>query len=134
MYLTESAALAAIAQKTRSEQWGKRRRWFYCASFGAGDAVRTRRDRCQNVRLHDSCQSILDIGMFTGYSALAMAEALPADGLSCLRGRRSICCRLCPSFVPKFPTWLKIHVELGSAWTPYAGLLTQARVIRLGVY
>jgi len=39
----ESAALAAIAQKTCSEQWGKRRRWFYCASFGAGDAVRTRR-------------------------------------------------------------------------------------------
>ncbi|XP_055896784.1 O-methyltransferase MdmC-like isoform X2 [Biomphalaria glabrata] len=31
------------------------------------------------VSIH-KCKKILDIGMFTGYSALSMAEALPADG------------------------------------------------------
>ena len=58
---------------------------------------------------------ILDIGMFTGYSALAMAEALPPDG-------QLIACEV-DSYVATFAQNLfqqsthgsKIQVELGSA-------------------
>ena len=60
-------------------------------------------------------QSILDIGMFTGYSALAMAEALPENG-------RLVACEV-DAYVAKFaqklfqssPHGAKIEVEVGGA-------------------
>lgn len=113
----ESAALAAIAQKTCSEQWGKRSE--------DGSTVRPLEQEMLSGHVEGQAlkmfvymtraKSILDIGMFTGYSALAMAEALPADG-------RLVACEV-DQYVADFaqalfqnsPHGSKIYVELGSA-------------------
>ncbi|MFM5892070.1 MAG: O-methyltransferase [Dolichospermum sp.] len=78
----ESPALAALAQKTASEDWSQR--------FSDGETVRQLEQEMlsghiegQTLKMFVSmtkAKRILEIGMFTGYSALAMAEALPADG------------------------------------------------------
>ena len=60
-------------------------------------------------------KSILEVGMFTGYSALCFAEALPADG-------RIITCELDPHaieiaqpiFCPKPPSDIRSKLEPGA--------------------
>lgn len=79
----ESPALAALAAKTASEDWSKR--------FSDGELVRYLEQEMlsghvegQTLKMFvhmTGAKRILEIGMFTGYSALAMAEALPDDGL-----------------------------------------------------
>ena len=66
------------------------------------------------VRLTEA-KRVLEIGMFTGYSALAMAEALPADG-------RLITCDVNPetsamasAYFAASPYGHKIEVKLGPA-------------------
>ena len=77
----ESPDLAAIAGRTRAQDWADGR---------DGDAPGALEQEMLSghvegqmlkllVRL-TGARRALDIGMFTGYSALAMAEALPADG------------------------------------------------------
>lgn len=113
----ESPALAEIDQQTRSQSWGKR--------FAEGSTVRELEQEMLSGHLEGQvlkmfvymarAKNILDIGMFTGYSALAMAEALPADG-------RLVACEV-DAYVANFAQTLfqnsphgnKIHVELGSA-------------------
>ena len=78
----ESQDLAAIATRTRNERWRDR--------FSDGETVRQLEQEMlsghvegQALKMFVSmtkAKRILDIGMFTGYSALAMAEALPPDG------------------------------------------------------
>ncbi|MDY6804688.1 MAG: class I SAM-dependent methyltransferase [Cyanobacteriota bacterium] len=78
----ESAALAALAKKTSSEDWSLR--------FSDGETVRQLEQEMlsghiegQTLKMFVSmtgARRILEIGMFTGYSALAMAEALPDNG------------------------------------------------------
>ena len=78
----DSPALAALAQKTAAEDWSQR--------FSDGETVRQLEQEMlsghiegQTLKMFVSmtkAKHILEIGMFTGYSALAMAEALPADG------------------------------------------------------
>ncbi|WP_016949471.1 O-methyltransferase [Anabaena sp. PCC 7108] len=78
----ESPELAALAQKTAAEDWSQR--------FSDGETVRQLEQEMlsghiegQTLKMFVSmtkAKRILEIGMFTGYSALAMAEALPADG------------------------------------------------------
>lgn len=113
----ESPALAEITQQTRTQSWGKR--------FAEGSTVRELEQEMLSGHLEGQvlkmfvymarAKNILDIGMFTGYSALAMAEALPADG-------RLVACEV-DEYVANFAQTLfqnsphgnKIHVELGSA-------------------
>jgi caffeoyl-CoA O-methyltransferase len=78
----ESPALAALAQKTAVEDWSKR--------FSDRETIRQLEQEMlsghiegQTLKLFvymTGAKRILEIGMFTGYSALAMAEALPEDG------------------------------------------------------
>lgn len=113
----ESPALSAIAQKTSTEDWSKQ--------FSDGATVRQLEQEMLSGHLEGQvlkmfvymtrAKSILDIGMFTGYSALAMAEALPADG-------RIVACEV-DAYVADFaknlfrgsPHGAKIQVELGAA-------------------
>ena len=113
----QSPDLAAIAQQTSSQSWGKR--------FAEGSTVRELEQEMLSGHLEGQvlkmfvymarAKNILDIGMFTGYSALAMAEALPADG-------RLVACEV-DEYVANFAQTLfqnsahgnKIQVELGSA-------------------
>ncbi len=79
---SESPALAALAQKTAAEDWSKR--------FTDKETVHQLEQEMlsghiegQTLKLlvyMSGAKRILEIGMFTGYSALAMAEALPEDG------------------------------------------------------
>jgi caffeoyl-CoA O-methyltransferase len=78
----ESPALATLAQKTAAEDWSKR--------FSDRETVRQLEQEMlsghiegQTLKLvvhMTGAKRILEVGMFTGYSALAMAEALPEDG------------------------------------------------------
>jgi len=113
----ESPALAAITQETRSEMWGKR--------FAEGFTGRQLEQEMLSGHLEGQvlkmfvhmtrAKNVLDIGMFTGYSALAMAEALPTDG-------RLVACEV-DQYVAQFaqalfqgsPQGQQIHVELGPA-------------------
>ncbi|MBD2198282.1 MULTISPECIES: O-methyltransferase [Calothrix] len=78
----ESSALTALAQRTSQEDWSKR--------FSDGETVRQLEQEMLSGHLEGQtlkmfvhmtkAKRILEVGMFTGYSALAMAEALPSDG------------------------------------------------------
>ncbi|BAY41344.1 O-methyltransferase family protein (plasmid) [Nostoc sp. NIES-2111] len=78
----ESSALKALARKTSKEDWSKR--------FSDGETVRQLEQEMLSGHLEGQtlkmfvhmtkAKRILEVGMFTGYSALAMAEALPSDG------------------------------------------------------
>jgi caffeoyl-CoA O-methyltransferase len=113
----ESTALTALAQKTSIEDWSKR--------FSDGETVRQLEQEMLSGHLEGQtlkmfvhitkAKSILEVGMFTGYSALAMAEALPDDG-------RLIACEV-DSYVAEFaqtcfqesPHGHKIVVEVAPA-------------------
>jgi caffeoyl-CoA O-methyltransferase len=68
-----SNALAALDARTRAHPWAGRLEQEMLSGHVEGQLLRflVRMSRARRV---------LDIGMFTGYSALAMAEALPDDG------------------------------------------------------
>lgn len=78
----DSSALSALVQKTVSEDWNQR--------YTDGTTVRQLEQEMLSGHLEGQTlkmfvhmtrsKRILEIGMFTGYSALAMAEALPEDG------------------------------------------------------
>lgn len=78
----ESPDLAALARKTAIEDWSQH--------FSDGETVRQLEQEMlsghiegQTLKMFVSMtqtKRILEIGLFTGYSALAMAEALPEDG------------------------------------------------------
>lgn len=78
----ESSELTALAQKTSQEDWSKR--------FSDGETVRQLEQEMLSGHLEGQtlkmfvhitkAKRVLEVGMFTGYSALAMAEALPSDG------------------------------------------------------
>jgi caffeoyl-CoA O-methyltransferase len=77
----ESAALRQLAQRTEAEDWRRH------ASDGAAAPLEQEmlsghvEGQVLKMLVHATrARRVLEIGMFTGYSALAMAEALPADG------------------------------------------------------
>lgn len=114
---SESAALTALADKTAREQWGNR--------FKGGETVVALEQEMLSGHIEGQtlkmfihmikAKRVLEIGMFTGYSALAMAEALPADG-------KLIACEVDP-YTAEFgkaafresPHGEKIQVEIGPA-------------------
>jgi caffeoyl-CoA O-methyltransferase len=79
----ESDALTTIARKTQAEPWHRH--------FTDGETVRHLEQEMLSGHVEGQflkmlvaiarSQRVLDIGMFTGYSALAMAEALPEGGV-----------------------------------------------------
>jgi caffeoyl-CoA O-methyltransferase len=113
----QSQALAALAEKTQREDWSKR--------FSDGETVRQLEQEMLSGHLEGQvlkmlvrmtgAKRILEVGMFTGYSALAMAEALPEDG-------RLVACEV-DAYVAEFakecfkmsPMGDKIFVEVAPA-------------------
>jgi caffeoyl-CoA O-methyltransferase len=79
---SESQALADLSKKTQQEDWSKR--------FSDGETVRALEQEMLSGHIEGQLlkmlvsltksQRVLEVGMFTGYSALAIAEALPDDG------------------------------------------------------
>ena len=78
----ESEALANLTHKTQVEDWSKR--------FSDGETVKALEQEMLSGHIEgqllkilvsiSKSKRVLEIGMFTGYSALAIAEALPDDG------------------------------------------------------
>ena len=113
----ESSALSALLQKTQAEPWEQR--------FSDGETVRQLEQEMLSGHIEGQtlkmfvymtkAKRVLEIGMFTGYSALAMAEALPEDG-------QLIACEV-DQYVSDFaqacfaqsPHGHKISVEVGPA-------------------
>lgn len=113
----ESPQLAAIAQKTAEESWSQR---FSEGATGheLEQEMLSGHVEGQTLKMFvhmTRARSILDIGLFTGYSALAMAEALPMDG-------RLVACEV-DQYVANFaqalfqgsPHGAKITVKVGPA-------------------
>ena len=79
---SESAALANLTKKTQAEDWSRR--------FDDGETVRALEQEMLSGHIEgqllkmlvsiSKSKKVLEIGMFTGYSALAIAEALPEGG------------------------------------------------------
>ncbi|EDX85265.1 O-methyltransferase family [Synechococcus sp. PCC 7335] len=79
----ESPALAQLAKATQQEDWSKH--------FDSGATVKELEQEMLSGHIEgqflkmlvaiSQSKRVLEIGMFTGYSALAIAEALPEDGL-----------------------------------------------------
>lgn len=113
----ESKALAAIANKTRQEAWDRQ--------FSQGTTVRPLEQEMlsghvegQTLKMfvYMTCaKQVLDIGMFTGYSALAMAEALPDYGRLVACEVDQYAADLAQSLFQQSPHGEKIRVELGPA-------------------
>jgi caffeoyl-CoA O-methyltransferase len=112
----ESPALAAIAGRTRTQDWADLRRDD--GPGGLEQEMLSGHVEGQTlqllVRLAGATRA-LDIGMFTGYSALAMAEALPEDG-------EVVACELNPAVAAiaqdafdESPAGARITVEVGPA-------------------
>jgi caffeoyl-CoA O-methyltransferase len=78
----ESDSLAELARKTRLENWAHR--------FSKGETVSELEQEMLSGHIEGQflrlllpsikAKRVLEIGLFTGYSALAMAEGLPKDG------------------------------------------------------
>lgn len=78
----ESEALANLSDRTQKEDWSKR--------FDDGETVRALEQEMLSGHIEgqllkmlvsiSKSKRVLEVGMFTGYSALAIAEALPDDG------------------------------------------------------
>jgi caffeoyl-CoA O-methyltransferase len=70
---TESAALRSLADATRTREWTGPLEQEMLSGHVEGQTLK--------MLVHLArARRVLEIGMFTGYSALAMAEALPDDG------------------------------------------------------
>lgn len=113
---SQSAALATLASRTRTEDWRSRD-----VVSGSGPLEMEMlsghvEGRFLAFLVHmTGAKRVLEIGMFTGYSALAMAEALPAGG-------EVVACEVDP-YVAEFaqscfaesPAGSSITVEVGPA-------------------
>lgn len=73
------------------------------------------------VQLIDA-RSILEVGLFTGYSALTMAEALPADGTIVSCEIDDDTAQVARSFIDRSPHGKKISIRMGPALETIAGL------------
>jgi caffeoyl-CoA O-methyltransferase len=67
-------------------------------------------------------QSVLEIGMFTGYSALCFAEALPDEGRVVTCEVDEECAAVARRFFAQSPHGRKIEIRMGPALETMAGL------------
>ena len=58
-------------------------------------------------------KKVLELGLFTGCAALAIAETLPEDGVLCSCEMLPYCVDLARSLVDKSPHGKKIHIITG---------------------
>jgi caffeoyl-CoA O-methyltransferase len=113
----ESPALTEIAQRTQHEPWQSK--------FESGETIDeleqemlTGHVEGQTLKLlvrMTRARRVLDIGMFTGYSALAMAEALPEDGCLLACEIDPYAAKFAQSLFERSPHGYKIGVELKPA-------------------
>ncbi len=84
----ESAGLATVAARTRSQDWDRTETSIFVEAEMLSGHVEGQ--LLKFLVAMSGARRVLEVGMFTGYSALALAEALGADG-------QVIACELDPS-------------------------------------
>lgn len=129
----ESPALKTIAIRTQQESWNH--------LFSDGQTVRPLESEMLSGHLEGQvlqmfvymtrAQRILDIGMFTGYSALAMAEALPEQGKLIACEVDAYVARVAQTLFQVSPHGDKIQVEVGSALETLDRLIADQAVFDL---
>ncbi len=128
-----SPALCAIAARTCSELWSKR--------FAEGSTERHLEQEMLSGHLEGQAlkmfvhmtraTSVLDIGMFTGYSALAMAEALPSNGRLVACEVDQYTAQFAQALFQDSPQGQQIQVELGPALETLDKLATKGECFDL---
>ena len=123
----ESPALRALAERTRAVDWERRTSG---SSAPLHEGMLSGHVEGQALRFLvalTGATRVLEIGMFTGYSALAMAEALPDGG-------ELVACELNPDVAAfaercfaESPSGAKIRVEVGPAPATLERLAADAR-------
>lgn len=113
----ESAALAELSCKTQMEDWTYR--------FSSGETVAELEQEMLSGHIEGQflqlllqgtgAKRVLEIGLFTGYSALAMAEALPEDGILIACEIDAYAARFAKDCFAKSAHSHKIQIELGPA-------------------
>lgn len=114
----ESPALAALSARTRAEQWTNRS--LVSGSGPLEQEMLSGHVEGQTLKflVHMTrARRVLDIGMFTGYSALAMAEALPDDGEVVACEVDSYVADVARQCFSESPAGARIRVEIGPALT-----------------
>lgn len=110
----ESPALTELSRRTRGTDWG-------APDAGGGRLEQEMlsghvEGQVLKFLLHlADARRVLEIGMFTGYSALAMAEALPDDGAVVACEIDSDVARFAQECFDRSPAGHKISVEVGPA-------------------
>lgn len=119
----ESAALALLAQRTRENDWGatgpleQEMLSGHVEGWALNFLVRMSKAR-----------RVLEIGMFTGYSALAMAEALPEGGTVLACEMDPGAASLARECFDASPVGHRITVVVGPALDTLRGLVVDAEV------
>ena len=117
-----AAELAALTEATRHHDWSRHRA---DPSLGLEQEMLSGHVEGRLLAMlvaATRARRVLEIGMFTGYSALAMAEALPPDG-------RVVACEVDPAVAElaqrcfaASPAGSRIEVRVGPAAATLAGL------------
>jgi caffeoyl-CoA O-methyltransferase len=128
----ESPALRRLAERTRAEDWTRHGADGLPAPLEQEMISGHVEGQVLKMLVHATrARRVLEIGMFTGYSALAMAEALPADGelVSCeLDAEVAALAQAC---FADSPDGGKITVRVGPARDTLAGLAAAGSVFDL---
>ena len=129
----ESAALAALVADTALTDWG---------SLHADGKTRVPLEREMvsghvegqflKMLIHATgAKRVLEVGLFTGYSALAMSEALPDDGLLVACELDPLAAGVARGAFDRSPHGGKIWIEVGDADATLKRLSTEADVFDL---
>lgn len=124
----ESPALAALARQTRETNW---------EDYPPGEGLCPLEQEMLSGHVEGQflkflvhlagAQRVLEIGMFTGYSALAMAEALPDDGIVVACEIDPAVARIARECFDRSPSGRKITVEVAPALQTLQRLATEPR-------
>jgi caffeoyl-CoA O-methyltransferase len=120
----ESPALASLARRTDEEDWGGGPRFLEREMLSGHVEGQMLKMLVRATR----ARSVLEIGMFTGYSALAMAEGLPSDGRVVACEVDEHAARLAQECFDESPVGERITVRLGPALDTMAELAEAGEV------
>ncbi len=111
----ESPALAELARRTSEHDWDRSGEGVVTAVEQEMLSGHVEGQALKFLITIGAARRVLELGMFTGYSALAMAEALPDDG-------RVVACEIDPDVAAfardcfrESPAGAKIEVRVGAA-------------------
>ena len=128
----ESPALNELATATQAEDWNRHAGRTAVGHLEQEMLSGHLEGQLLKMLVHSlRARRVLEIGLFTGYSALAMAEALPADG-------EVIACEIDPDVAAfarrrlrESPSGAKVDVRVGPAGTTLAELASSGEVFEL---